>query len=386
MALDGEAPPSWSRRRGLAAAIVTVAVFGVTIGLAVPLIALVLESRGTGEALIGINSAAQFLGIMLCAPLAPRLIARAGLTRTMLASVVVCAACLALFPALDGYVAWLVIRTVFGAAEGFLFVAAETWINQVIDDRVRARVVAAYATALAAGFATGPLIIAATGIDGPRPFLVGAGVVLAALLPLLLGLGAAPRIAGAPSHGPLALLRLIPVAAASAALFGLLDGGLIALLAVYGVAIGLDTAAAAGLVTTLVVGGIVLQLPIGWLADRTDRARTLAGCATVGTALLLAVPAAVDEPVVLHSLLFVLGGPLGSFWMLAMTALGERFRGPDLAAGNVALTLAYGLGSVAGPALGGIAMEVWPPHGLMAALAAFTAAFAWFALAHARRG
>jgi MFS family permease len=304
----------------------------------------------------------------------------------MLASMVVCAACFALFPAVDGYGAWLVIRFVFGAAEGFLFVAAETWINQAIDDRVRGRVVAIYTTALALGFATGPLIIAATGIEGPRPFLVGAGLVLAGLLLLLLGLGTAPGIAGVPSHGLLTLLRLIPVAAASAALFGLLDGGLISLLAVYGVAIGLDTAAAAGLVTTLVVGGIVLQLPIGWLADRTDRARTLAGCAAAGTAILLAVPAAVDEPVVMHGLLFVLGGVLGSFWMLAMTALGERFRGPDLAAGNVALTLAYGLGSVAGPAVGGLAMELWSPHGLMATLAAFTAAFAWFALAHARRG
>ena len=49
--------------RGLVAAIATAGVFGVTIGLTMPLLALVLEGRGYGETLIGINSAATFVGI-----------------------------------------------------------------------------------------------------------------------------------------------------------------------------------------------------------------------------------------------------------------------------------------------------------------------------------
>lgn len=372
-----------SSARALLAPISATALLGVTVGLGLPLTALVLAARGTPDSLIGVNSAAQFLGIMLCAPLAPRVIARAGLVGAMAVGLAGSAACFALLAAFDSFAAWTVIRFAFGGAEGLLFIAGETWINAAVDDRARARLVAVYTTALAAGFALGPLIITATGIAGPLPFLVGAAVTLAGLAPALAGAGTAPEIAGAPSRGPLRLLAAIPAAAAAAALFGVLDGGLVALLAVYGLDLGLDAPAAARLVTTLVAGAIVLQLPIGWLADRVDRHGALAAAAGVAAALMLALAAAGGSPALLHALLFALGGLIGAFWMFAMTLLGERFRGADLAAGNVGLTLAYGAGSVAGPAIGGAAMDLWPPHGLMIALAAMAAAVA--ALVEVRR-
>ena len=366
--------------RGLTAAIGTVAVFGVVIGLTTPLLALVLERRGTGETLIGINSAATFAGILLLAPLASRLIARTGLARAMLAGLLICAACLELLPVLDGFLAWMALRFLFGGAEGVMFVAAETWINTVVNDRMRGRVAALYGTALASGFAAGPLLISVTGIDGAAPFLWGAALVLAGTVPLAIGWSAAPVLAGAVSRGVLRLMLLVPVAAAAAALFGLIDGGLLALLAVFGVANGLDAAAAARLVTVLVLGGIVLQLPVAWLADRSDRGLTLAGCGVVATAALVAIPLLAAREALLDSLLFVIGGMIGCFWILGMAAVGERFRDGELAAATIGLTVAYGIGSVAGPALGGIAMELAGGEGLMLAMAAVTGAFAIYAL------
>jgi len=369
-----------SHVRGLFAATSTVAVFGISVGLTLPLLALVLQRQGYSESLIGLNAAAQFLGIMGFAPLAPRAIRRFGLFRLMVGCLLICAACVALLPVLTDYAAWLIIRLLFGGAEGLLFVSAETWINQAIDDRVRGRMAALYGTALAAGFAVGPLIITLTGIDDNAPFVLGVVLILAGLGPLALGKGAAPHIAGAPTRGVTAILRAIPVAAAATVLFGLLDGGLISLLAVYGLAIGFDTPGAAQLITVLIVGGIFLQLPIGWLADRTDRMLVLIGCGFLAATFLAVAPFATNG-LLLSALLFGLGGLLGSFWSLSMAVLGTQFRDGDLAAGNVGLTLAYGAGSVAGPAIGGFAMQVWPPHGLMFVLAVFTLGFAFFGVA-----
>jgi hypothetical protein len=52
---------------------------------------------------------------------------------------------------------------------------------------------------------------------------------------------------------------------------------------------------------------------------------------------------------------------------------GDRFRGGALVAANAAVVMSYGLGSLLGPALGGVAMDLWDPHGL---LALFALAFA----------
>ena len=67
-----------------------------------------------------------------------------------------------------------------------------------------------------------------------------------------------------------------------------------------------------------------------------------------------------------------------------MILLGQKYSGGDLAAGNVGLTIAYGIGSVTGPALCGYAMELWRPHGLVVPLAILTAAFALFAATRGR--
>ena len=370
--------------RSLIAATGATAMLGVTIGLAMVLLSLVLEQRGFGEIEIGLSAAVQFLGIMGFAPLAPRIMRRLGLVRPIALSLVVCAVCLASFTAFTSYASWLVIRLIFGGAEALLFVASETWINEAVPDRLRGRVVALYGTVLAIGFAAGPLIVKATDTADATPFVVGAILVLAGLLPLAIGIGMAPTFDEAPNKHVLAVFAALPVAAGSAALFGLLDGGLYSLLAVYGLNIGLVKDDAVQLVTALVSGGIVLQIPIGWLADRVDRAHLLAGCAGLGTVLLLILPITVGHGMAIHVVLFGIGGLLGAYWILAMILLGQKYSGGDLAAGNVGLTIAYGIGSVTGPALCGYAMELWRPHGLVVPLAILTAAFALFAATHGR--
>ena len=44
---------------------------------------------------------------------------------------------------------------------------------------------------------------------------------------------------------------------------------------------------------------------------------------------------------------------------------GDRFRGGELVSVNAAMIIAYGLGALAGPALGGMAMDLRNPQGLL---------------------
>jgi len=59
------------RRRGLVAAISCIAVFGAGMGFSMPLLALILETRGVNSSLIGLNAAMTFLGVILAAPAVP---------------------------------------------------------------------------------------------------------------------------------------------------------------------------------------------------------------------------------------------------------------------------------------------------------------------------
>ena len=96
-----------------------------------------------------------------------------------------------------------------------------------------------------------------------------------------------------------------------------------------------------------------------------SRLAALRLCGVVGLtgALLLAsVPA---SPAVLFGLLFVWGGIASGIYAVALSMAGDRFRGAELVSVNAAMIIAYGIGALVGPALGGAAMEMRNPQGLL---------------------
>ena len=73
------------RRWGLAAAIASVTVFGLSVGQSGPLLPLLLEQRGTDATLNGLNAGATFIGVIVGPLLAPRLVRRFGIRNFLLA-------------------------------------------------------------------------------------------------------------------------------------------------------------------------------------------------------------------------------------------------------------------------------------------------------------
>lgn len=129
------------------------------------------------------------------------------------------------------------------------------------------------------------------------------------------------------------------------------------------------------LVTLLGVGGIIAQVPVGWLADRLDRLLLTVVCVFLLILGILTIPAALHlwPWVWMHFLL--LGGVLGGLYTVGLILLGERFRGADLASASGAFGLMWGIGMIAGPPLGGWGMRLLDPHGLILVIAVLLIAF-----------
>lgn len=367
---------------------VTAALTGTSLiyGLSVPLLALVLAERGVEDSLIGLSTAAQSVAIVLVSPLLPALLARHGPAIVMLLATGASVGLFLLLPVFEGYGAWLLLRFALGAAGSVIWVAGEAWVNQVALEATRGRVVALYGTAVTAGFALGPLLLSCTGTEGRAPFLLAGAVLALSALPLLPVLRVSPQLGGE-RRGPLAGYFLVaPVAMLCCLLFAVSDGMMLTFLPLYGLRLGLAETQAIQLVTVWAFGGILSQLPVGWLADRMDR-RLLAALCVLGSGLgALLMPALVTVPVWNWVYMFLFGAVLAGVYTLALVLIGERFRGADLAAAAAVFGVMWGVGSVLGPPIGGLAMEHFPPHGLPWALALVFLAFApWPALGWWRR-
>jgi len=374
------------RRRSLAAAIACISIYAVTTGLSLPLLSLILEARGVAGGVIGLLAAVPSVAMLLASPLIPALVARLGIRGFLLACIGVDLGLFLLLPVFDSVAAWFVIRFFMGATVAGLFVASEVWINQLASDATRGRVTGLYATVVAGGFALGPAIIPLTGIDGWTPFLVGAACIAAAAVPVFAAGRLSPLNAGRASFGVLSFVFVAPILAGAVLLAAFKDTAEMALLPVYGVRLGMAEGRAALMVTAIGIGALLLQLPIGWLADHANRYRVLVLCAVGGALGAVLLPFAMAGGGWLWLLLLIWGGMLAGVYTVAMTIVGARFRGADLVAASSAFGLLWGAGSLLGPASAGVAMELWDPHGFAATLAAACGLFVVLAVVRRTRG
>jgi MFS family permease len=155
--------------------------------------------------------------------------------------------------------------------------------------------------------------------------------------------------------------------------------GYISLLPVYAVEAGASDSTALRLLSVLLLGGIVLQFGLGWLADHVDRTALLAalGVALAALAALLAVLITVDG--LAFAAAFVLGGVVMAFYAVGLALLGQRVPRQRLVLANAGFLMAYEAGAVVGPLLGGIAIDAWPPHGIAVVTATAGLALAVYA-------
>jgi len=363
------------RRLILIAIFACVLSFSISLGGLVPWMALVLEARGVDEAMIGFVAAANPLGVMLAAPLVPRLLRRIDAADAILAAGVVTVASIALLPLFDTVSAWLILRLISGFAGSVPWVVTETWINVVADDRNRARVVALYGAVLSVGFAAGPLVLTVTGSDGPAAVICFASLNVAALAPIFLVRKLAPVMGFAEPLRISGIVLAMPVILAAAFLSGAVDTAFFSFLPIWGLRSGFGEAFAVTLLSIFVAGNIVLQFPLGWLADELGYRPMMLGCGLaciLGPLLALSV---IGSPIVLASVLFVWGGTAWGTYSIGLAALGRRFKNGPLAAANAAFVMVYTLANVSGPPLAGLAIEAWNPHGLIALMLGFGVAF-----------
>ncbi len=353
-----------SRWQSLAAVIGSAFAVGISVGAVIPLLSLALEQRGTGAFWIGINTAMFPAGVIGFGFLAPRVIARLGTFSAIVLSLTLCALAMLLFPLTDSYLLWCLIRLAIGAIGCIQWVASETWINTMATDRNRGRVMATYATVMAGGFVCGPLILGQTGINGWLPYLAIAFCNILALIPILVVRGAVPNVARDQETNIGTIVKAVPLIMLTAFVAGFVDAGLFALLPVYEMRGGLDRETTVVTLSVFMAGNLLLQLPIGWIADHTNRRLVLLACALLIALGALAFPFLLRQAPLFWILMFVWGGVSWGLYTIGLAMISDQVTRDQLAAANAAFVMTYEIGSVGGPILAGMALDHFARFGL----------------------
>ncbi len=376
--------PDIARRRVLLSIIAVIAVYGLTTGLVYPLISLNMEERGFSGTMIGLMGMMPFISTVLVSPFVP--IVMRSMNITML--VAICIALDLIFLASlafnDSIAVWFAIRFLMGVAGSGLYIASETWINEIAEERYRGRVVGIYTFTLSLTFAAGPLFIVALGTQGYLPFLIPAAIMGVCFIPLWFTRYSRPNFSEGRVSQVFGFVWLAPVLVAAAAMVSFEEATMVTLLPVYAVRNGLSAEYAAFLLTVVAAGSMIAQPLIGWLADNVNRVSIMSGCAVATVIGATLLPMTISSNVLTFIVLLLWGGGLAGTYTIALTLMGQRFRGGQLAAGNAMFGFMWGFAGGAGPAIAGPVMDVWDPHGFIAVMLAMAVAFLLVVIARSR--
>lgn len=362
---------SESDMRSVVAAITSITSVGAALGLTAPLLALLMERKGISSAYIGYISAAAGLAAVIAIPFVTAMARQFGVVNTIVGGILLSCFCLASFYMTDPLPWWFLVQFLMSCCLSAVFVLSEFWINHAVSEKNRGVILGIYGTVLSIGFATGAGIVSIVGIDGFLPFGTGIAVILCAIPPVLIARNNEPvleREEKTPSIIP--YLTVVPLATAAVFVFGAVEQSEFSLLPVFASKAGYGEATSSFLLTVLLIGNVIFQIPLGIWSDKvSDRRRILLFCATVGLLGAILMPIFADNLWVLYGIVILWGGVIGGLYTVGLAHLGSRLTGTDLAQANAAFVLCYALGMMVGPPLVGASMDTFGSIGFGGGLA-----------------
>lgn len=357
--------------RPIASLLAGTALLLLGVGLLNTLIPLRGDMYGYSNTLLGGLTSAYYAGYLLGTFAIPPLVRRIGYIRTF-AFCTACVACVVLLHALShNPLLWLLLRLLAGVMLVGLYMLIESWLNASAAPAQRGSVFAAYMIVNLGALALAQQLLR---IDG-QPFVlftVVALLICAATLPVIVTRLAQPELQPTPRLRLSRLFAAAPSAGVGALLSGLAMGALWGLLPVYVQETGFKATGVATYMSVAIVGGALLQWPLGRLSDRHDRRIALALVCTAACALAALAPLLTGLRAASLAMIFLYGGMAFAVYPIVVAHLVDHLPPEDLMTASSSVLLIYGIGSALGPLIAG---------GLMSALGGWSL-FGWFALTH----
>lgn len=337
--------------------------------------------------LIGTILSFQWIVVLTLAPLVPAIIRRIGIRSTCQAGTIISAAALALLLFSHSTLAIVGSPLLMGVGLTVRWVACDTWIVEATSEKLRGRAIGVHETLMGLGIAIGPLL---TMLSHGNEAVAAAGyVVLLVLASIAFAFGSHLK-AVAVEHASrdrdlFIVFRVLVLALLAALAAGYIETAMVALLPLYLIAFQYPEAQALILLSVFGLGGTILQLPVGWIADRFSFRVGQVLCLSLiilGGVFLIT---AVSSPWAVGAIMFVWGGCVGGLNTLAVIEAGVTLKAGVSSIGMALIASSYTLGGVIGPIVSGSTLRLAQGQGTILVIIGLMVVYAAMLAFAARR-
>ena len=328
-------------------------------GLLFIIIPMSMRLDGQDTDAIGLVMSLYFVGMLLGSLYGRHLISRVGHIRIFAACASVATLCALLHSIWSVPLVWGVLRVLIGFTNATFFMTMETWLSESSTSENRATVFGSYQFVTYFGLALGQLMLNFAEPQDPILYIYVAMLFCLCMIPVLMSRSGGPRI-NEPESMPLkTLYRTSPLGVVGIMISGICLGAFYNMSSVYGADVGMTKSQIATFMSATMVGGFLLQFPVGKLADIFDRRTVLVMTLLVAclAAMVLPIMAAQGEMIITIACAVILSGALACVYPIALADAFDRLKPSEMVAASGKLILAYATGGAIGPYTSSLVMK-----------------------------
>jgi MFS family permease len=308
-------------------------------------------------------------------------ISRVGHIRAFAAFAAGVAATTLIFPLWFNPIAWAVLRIIVGFLMAGLFFTIESWLNLRSTKKTRGQVLSLYMITSYLASVLGQLLVNVWSVRGLELFCLGAMLLCVSLVPVVLTKVAGPEMDRTSRLSIARLYRLSPLGVVASLGAGLISGAFYGMGPVFAAGIGMSIFAISIFMGIALLGGLLMQWPIGLLSDKYDR-RTVLLFVLIAIAaaclLAFALSSAPHASAWLLLLTGLYGGGAAAVYPLAVAHAFDYVERDHMVAASAGMLLSWSIGATAGPLLASLAMAEGGDWTLYLYLAGMSGTLAFF--------
>ena len=333
-----------------------------------PLLAIILEQNGVSSSVNGLHATGLYIGVLIASPFMEKPLRKFGYKPIILLGGLLMFIALILFPVYQSIVFWFVLRLLIGIGDQMVNFSSQTWITSTTPASRRGRTVALYGLFFSLGFAFGPLMSRFIQIHESLPFLIAAGLCLTVWLLVWFikneHIAESGEIDNVQTTSTIQRFitstKLAWIAFLGPLAYGILEALLHGIFPIYGLRIGHDVEVISLIIPFFSISTLITQVPLGALGDRIGRQKLLGIVTAIGSVIFF-LSAQFEHSTVALICTFALSGMLlGSLFSMGVSYMADIVPRELLPAGNIMCGVSFSLGSIAGPNLGGLFIDIFP--------------------------
>ena len=349
------------------APLLSTALFMLGNGYLQTFISIKMDSLGHSELAIGIVASAYYIGLVLGALQIAKFIVKIGHLRVFAGFIGLFNTVCLMHAISDNIYLWFILRLLAGVSLAGFYVTIESWLLEYSTNKNRGVVLSLYMIAISSAQAFGQLFLYKYDGSSVLPFII---------VTILLSLSVIPVAASSSKISKMHDIELINIRSlakfASGSIVICFISGLIlsviySLLPLLFEQVTGKSEYTAYLMFLTLLGGMVLQYPIGLLSDNFDRRNVL-----MLISILLIFLALIVMFIGYHNLsfwqlamiYFVFGGLSFTFYPVALSIVCDSLRSAHIVSVTQGLSMVEGVGSIVGPILAPPFMQFFGVMGL----------------------